>query len=130
MPEPTPETFLASFPSPVRDLAERLADIIQQTVPEATSAVKLGWACLGFTHPVVGYFCGVFPSTDHVKIGFEFGVLLSDPEGHLTGSGTQLRYLEVPLHAAPPTNAIVALLHQAVALPPENAIRRAMVRDR
>lgn len=102
--------FLGEFTPAVRAVAERLAALFASIVPEAIVSVKPGWRCLAFTHPQAGYFCGVFPTGDAVRVGFEFGVLLPDPQRVLTGSGSQLRYVEI-------------------ALPSEVAIRRAMVRS-
>ena len=44
-------------------------------------------------HPRKGYFCGVFPLTDAVKLCFENGRLLSDPEELLEGHGKKVRYV-------------------------------------
>jgi hypothetical protein len=123
------DQFLTGYPTNVRALARQLAEVIRGVAPTASEAVKPGWGCVGFTHPEVGYFCGIFPKDDEVKVGFEFGVLLEDGGGMLTGSGTQLRYLDVSAEGDVPESALRALLEQAIALPPEVAARRAMVRD-
>jgi len=52
-------------------------------------------ARLGYHHPDGGYLCGLFPQRDSVKLGFEFGVLLPDPDGLLEGRGRQVRYLVI-----------------------------------
>ena len=44
-------------------------------------------------HQDVGYFCGVFAHSNAVQVAFEFGVLLPDPHGVLSGSGAQVRYV-------------------------------------
>ena len=103
--------------------------MVEAAAPTAIDSVNPGWHCVAFTHPEVGYFCGLFPKADRVKVGFEFGVLLHDPEHLLSGSGTQLRYLDVALDAALPKTTLTSFIEQTIALPHEAAIRRAMVRD-
>jgi hypothetical protein len=87
-----PEVFLAPYPDPIRDAAERLRAIVKRTVPDAIEAVRPGWHLIGYTVPTgrrTAYFAFVAPEPIHVHLGFEYGMLIDDPDGELRG--TQLR---------------------------------------
>ena len=122
--------FLAAYGPAVASLAEEAAALIERTIPSARWAVRRGWQCLACTHPDVGYFCGVFPRSDSVQVGFEFGVLLPDPHGVLSGSGSQLRYVMLAPGEPLPEAALVGLLEAAVTLPPNASARRSMAKAR
>ena len=58
------------------------------TTPEAVEKAYPSWHGIGYRLPESGYFCGICPLADSVKLGFEFGVLLPDPQGLLEGQGS------------------------------------------
>jgi hypothetical protein len=91
-----PGDVLADHDPAIVALANRARELISETLPEETAEVAYpGWHAIGYRHPEAGYVCGVFPHPDGVKIGFEQGFRLADPEGALSGDGVQVRYLEV-----------------------------------
>ena len=95
---PTPEQFLAAFRPEIGALADRLRALIRQAVPNITEAVYPGWKLIGYRQLDGGksrYFCYVAPYSDHVRLGFEYGVLLSDAAGLLEGAGTQVRHVTI-----------------------------------
>lgn len=118
--------LFAAYGPEVAALAEQAASLVEAEVPSARHAVREGWQCLAFTHPDVGYFCGVFPRAGVAQVGFEFGTLLPDPEGLLQGGGAQLRYVALVPGEPFPSRALAALLEAAVALPPDASVRRSM----
>ena len=120
--------LFAAYGPEVAALAEQAASLIERTVPSATQAVREGWRCVAFTHPDVGYFCGVFPRPGAARVGFEFGALLPDPDGLLQGGGAQLRYVVLVPGEPIPSVALTALIEAAVALPPDASVRRSMAR--
>ena len=88
----SPEAFLAPYPDSIRDAADRLREIIRRTVPGAIEAVRPGWHLIGYSVPAgrrTPYFGYVAPEPMHVHLGFEYGMLIDDPEGEL--GGTDLR---------------------------------------
>ncbi|NUO79210.1 DUF1801 domain-containing protein [candidate division KSB1 bacterium] len=89
----TPEYILARHSTMIRRIAERLRKLIRAAAPEAMEAAYPGWHAIGYRHPDCGYFCGLFPFDDHVKLVFEFGVLLDDPFHVLEGDGKQVRHI-------------------------------------
>jgi len=89
------ERLLADYPPDIAELVQRLRQAIRSTIPEAAERIYLGWRGVGFHHPTVGYLCAIFPREDHVRVGFEHGHLLHDPDHILEGTGKQVRYLRV-----------------------------------
>ena len=88
----SPETFLAPYPDPIRDAANRLREIIRRTVPGAVEAVRPGWHLIGYSVPAgrhTPYFGFIAPEPILVHLGFEYGMLIDDPDGEL--GGTELR---------------------------------------
>jgi hypothetical protein len=88
----TPAEILAEHTPRVRALTGRLRRLIRQTVPAREVAYPV-WHGIGYRHPRTGYFCGIFPQRDHVRLGFEHGAHLRDPDGMLEGMGRQVRYV-------------------------------------
>ena len=114
---PQPEDILATHTPEVQALAERLRKLVRDTVPSAAEAAYAHWHGIGYRHPETGYFCAIFPQQDGVNLGFEFGVLLPDPEGLLEGGGKQVRYLKLKDGKDIRAGAIKKLLRAAISLP-------------
>jgi hypothetical protein len=93
----SPEAFLAPYPDPIRDTANRLREIVQRTVPGAIEAVRPGWHLIGYRVPAgrrSRYFGFIAPEPIHLHLGFEYGVLIDDPDGELGGTDLrQVRFL-------------------------------------
>ena len=91
-----PEVFLDAYPGPMRAIAERLRSIVHGTVPEAIEAVRPGWRLIGYDVPNgrrTAYFGYIAPEPGHVHLGFEYGVLMDDPDRLLLGHVRQVRWL-------------------------------------
>ena len=95
----TPDELLDDHTPAVRALAQRLRRLVRSVCPEASERASVrvypGWHGLGFHNPDVGFFCGIFPLADSVRLLFEHGALLDDHDGLLTGGGSQTRYVEL-----------------------------------
>jgi len=67
------------------------------SVPGAIEAVRPGWHLIGYSVPVgrrTPYFGFVAPEPIHVHLGFEYGMLIDDPDGELRGTDLrQVRFL-------------------------------------
>ncbi|WP_036218087.1 DUF1801 domain-containing protein [Calidithermus chliarophilus] len=113
----------------VRSLVERLRRLVRGSVPEAREKVYPVWRGIGYTHPRAGYFCAIFPQADHVRLGFEFGVLLPDPQRLLEGTGSQVRYLSLR-QGEFPEQAVRRLVRAALDLPARRADKLALVTSR
>lgn len=89
------EAFLAGFDDDQADIALELRELIFGVLDDPEERIYPGWRGLGY-HTESGYVCGIFFADSGVRLGLEQGVSLDDPDGMLTGSGTQVRYLEIP----------------------------------
>ena len=87
------ENILAGHAPLVIVLANTLRAIITAAIPEAREVAYRGWHAMGYRHPEAGYFCGIFPHDDSIKLYFEYGRFLPDPDGILAGEGRQTRYV-------------------------------------
>lgn len=83
--------------------------------PDFTEHIYRGWDGIGFRHPEAGYVCAVYPREERVELLFEHGASLVDPEGLLTGSGTQTRVYPITEPTGEARDAIRMLVQQAVA---------------
>jgi len=89
-----PELFLEGYPPGIRSAAERLCAVVRQAVPDAIERVRPGWRLIGYEVPVgkrTRYFAFIAPELEHVHLGFEYGVWMTDPENLLRGAHLKLR---------------------------------------
>jgi hypothetical protein len=89
-----PELFLAGYPAAIQDVADRLRALVSRAVPDAVERVRTGWRLIGYDIPAgrrSRYFAFVAPEPEHVHLGFEYGVWMSDPAGLLHGAHLRLR---------------------------------------
>lgn len=126
----TPEHILTGHSPEVRELCEALRSLVRVEVPDAIEVAYPSWHGIGYHHPRCGYFCAIFPMNDYFKLGFEFGVLLPDPDGLLTGDGKQVRYAIIRQQADIRVEAIRKLIQAALSLPPERAVKLWMIKNR
>jgi hypothetical protein len=93
--EPIPtELFLSGYAPAIRELAERLCDVVFRAVPDAIERVRPGWRLIGYDVPVATrtrYFAFVAPEPEHVHLGFEYGIWMTDPHDLLRGAHLNLR---------------------------------------
>lgn len=116
MPAITFEEILADYAPEIQQTALSIRRLVHAAVPNLAERVYFGWRGLGFRHPKAGYIGGIFPQRTTVRLLFEHGVQLSDPQGILTGDGRQTRYVEVKPGEPLPVQQIELLLLEAVQL--------------
>jgi hypothetical protein len=87
--------FLGKYPRPIQQIVTALRRLIRKSVPGVVETVnpqrrRIRYRVTdgGRTH----YFCHLAPFDDHVRLGFEFGALLADPGGLLTGKAKRTRH--------------------------------------
>ena len=88
----TPEDILRDHSPSVVKLVSELRRIARITLPEVTEKAYPGWHAIGYRHPEAGYICGIFPFEEEVKVYFENGKFLPDPDNLLEGNTKQTRY--------------------------------------
>ena len=95
MTDPIPaEVFLAAYPDDIGSQANILRSLVRRAVPGVIERVRPGWHLIGYEIPVgrrPRYFAYVAPEPKHVHIGFEYGVLMADPQRLLEGAHLRLR---------------------------------------
>lgn len=117
-----PELFLSGYPAEVRDIAERLREVVRQAVPEAIERVRSGWRLIGYDVPTrrrTRYFAFVAPEPEHVHLGFEYGVWMPDPDNMLQGAHLNLRKVRFVTYRPGdviPVEALVRYTAEAAAL--------------
>ncbi|HEY6058359.1 MAG TPA: DUF1801 domain-containing protein [Candidatus Limnocylindrales bacterium] len=131
----SPEAFLASYPDPMRAIAETLRAIVRRAVPSAIEGVRPGWRLIGYDAPVdrrTRYFAYVAPELEHVHLGFEHGIAMDDPDGVLLGSTRRVRWLTFRPGDILDEASLAVLLHEAVrvaAMSRAERLWRALDRD-
>lgn len=110
----TPEDILAPFPDDVRALANEVRALVRETVPGATERAYPGWRGIGYRDAQSGYFCGIFPQPECVRLLFEHGAALPDPDGLFTDGRTQVRWIDLQPGRPVPREGIEHLIHAAL----------------
>jgi DNA transformation protein len=116
--EVTPEQILAGYPLEIRELADRVRKIVLRAAPDASEAGYAGWRLVGYRSP--HYFCFVAPHADHVRLGFEHGNRLADPDGVLEPMGKQVRFVRLVPGMRIPLKAIRTLIGAALETLPQH----------
>jgi hypothetical protein len=86
--------FLEFFPSPIVAIVDELRRAVRRAVPEAVERLRPGWRLIGYDLPGTAhgtYFAYIAPELKHAHLGFQYGTLMSDPEGVLHGAHLGLR---------------------------------------
>ena len=88
------EVFLTSYDEAIRKLVHELREVLMQSLPEIkeqldTPARMIAY-CYGQQYKEL--VCMIIPSKKGLKLGFNAGVSLPDPEGWLEGTGKISRY--------------------------------------
>ena len=100
------EDLLALYPQNVAALANELRPIIRDAMPEAKELAYPGWQAIGYRDPRAGYVCGIFVFEDHIRLIFERGNLLPDPDGILEGRTKQTRHITLQPEESVPLERI------------------------
>ena len=116
-----PDAFIAIYPPPMQEIAQRLRTIVRSAFPDVIERVRPGWHLIGYEVPGPRrpvYFAYIAPEPVHVHLGFEHGWAMRDPRDVLQGVGItkQVRWLTfVP---GDPIDQVtcVELLHEAAAV--------------
>ena len=114
MPDAT-ETYLRERHPDTADLAFWVRGVVLAAEPDLTERVYRGWDGIGFRHPDAGYVCAIYPRADGVRLLFEHGRDLRDPDGLLEGDGAQTRYVPVAAEDEALAPLLADLVRRAVA---------------
>ena len=91
------EAFFAGYPPDVQAISRKLRAMVRGTMPEANEVLfarhnHIGYSFTESMHDRVCYIC---PLQDYVRLGFDFGGHLADPERMLEGTGKRMRHVKV-----------------------------------
>ena len=73
------------------ELVEAVRALVKKLFKASTEEVKYGGILFG----AQTQFCGVFAYGEHVSVEFGHGARISDPFGHLEGSGKRRRHIKL-----------------------------------
>jgi hypothetical protein len=109
--------FLEDSHPDLADLALWVREAVLAGEPDLTERVYRGWDGIGFRHPDAGLVCAIYPhdQEQEVRLLFEHGVRLDDPEDLLEGAGSQTRFIRVRERDDRLAAAIGRYVHNAVA---------------
>jgi hypothetical protein len=93
--DPGADDLLSEHPDAVAATAQRLRAVLLDAHPQLEERVRRGWHSLNYRDPVAGFVCAVFPRADRVQLVFEHGARLPDPDRRLSGTGRQVRALDL-----------------------------------
>ncbi|MGY1803333.1 DUF1801 domain-containing protein [Blastococcus sp. SYSU D00922] len=114
--DPAVDQLLADHSDAVVALTQRLRGVVLDAHPQLTERARPGWHSVNYRDPAAGFVCALFPGADRVQLVFEHGARLPDPEGRLSGTGRQVRTLDLPVGEEPDADAVVHFLDLAVEL--------------
>jgi hypothetical protein len=114
--DPAVDTFLKSYPPPVREIAVRARETILSVLPGASEKVYPGWKVIqyGTGTGMQDVFAVLSPQRERVNLGLTNGAELPDPEGLLEGTGVVIRHVKLTSPEAAATPAVRELVRSAV----------------
>lgn len=89
------KSFLADYDREVRDIANALREILKQELPAITEQLDRPARMIAYCYgqKYQDLICTIIPSKAGVKLGFNRGTKLADPEKLLKGDGKISRYI-------------------------------------
>ena len=91
----TRQQLLAASPPALRALALEAREVILAAAPSLEERVLPGWRALGYRDARAGHLCALFPLPGELKLYFEHGATLADPDGLLEGNLKHTRFLRL-----------------------------------
>ncbi len=107
--------FLRERHEEARELALSVRAAVLAAEPDLVERVYRGWDGIGFRHPDAGYVCAIYPRGPEVRLLFEHGARLPDPDGLLEGEGAQTRHVTLRRESDAIGPSIGRLVRDAVA---------------
>jgi hypothetical protein len=107
--------FLAERHPDALELALWVRELVLAAEPDMREKIYRGWDGIGFRHREAGYVCAIYPQGSEVRLLFEYGVGLEDPDGLLEGDGSQTRHVTIRKRDPELVAPLSALVRDAVA---------------
>ena len=106
------ERFFHGLDPRLRPAAIALRDLVRDAAPGAQETVKWGFP----TWVARGNVCSISPGTGYLRLQLFRGTELNDAAGILEGTGKGMRHVKVRDADTMPSDAIAALVREAVSL--------------
>ena len=89
--------FLSQYDEGVFNNAMKLRDVVFANLPEITERIDISARMIAYCYgqKYTELICVIIPSKKGLKLGFNRGVDLPDPENLLQGAGKISRYVEI-----------------------------------
>jgi hypothetical protein len=89
--------LFSKYDESITELADNLRKMILTNLPDATEQVDLSAGMLSYVYgpKYKDLICVIIPSKKEIKLGFNRGVNLPDPENLLRGTGKISRYVVI-----------------------------------
>lgn len=86
--------LFSKYDASIKELADYLRKIVMTNLPDVTEQVDLSAGMLSYVYgpKYKDLICVIIPSKKEIKLGFNRGVSLPDPENLLQGTGKISRY--------------------------------------
>jgi hypothetical protein len=85
------EELLSEYDEKVARMARALRAVVGTAAPDAEETVQEGWSTIGYR--IERHFMVIAPRADHVRLRFEVGAELPDPDGVLVDGGKRSRHM-------------------------------------
>lgn len=110
------EEFLSQYSEPVFYQAMKLREIVLADLPDIIEQVDIPARMVAYCYgqKYTDLICTIIPSKKGLKLGFNRGTEIPDPEGLLEGSGKFSRYVVIRPGKQMNTRAIKKLLSEAL----------------
>jgi len=110
--------FLSNYDEKVINHAMLLREIILSNLPDIIEQVdlpaKMIMYCYGQTYAEL--ICNIMPSKKGIKLGFNRGIYLNDPDHILQGNGKISRYIEIKSKEMIQSDSIKIVIKQGLML--------------
>ena len=112
----TPESFLALYDAAVFENGMYLRTLLLQHLPNITEQLDMPAKMIAYCYGqrYVDMICTIIPSKKGLKLGFNRGVELTDPDGLLEGEGKISRYVVIRNKEMMDGKHLKALLDEAL----------------
>jgi hypothetical protein len=114
--DPAVEQLLGDHSAAMVGTVQRLRSILLDAQPQLVERARPGWHSVNYRDPVAGFVCAIFPGAERVQLVFEHGARLPDPEARLSGTGKQVRALDLPAGHEVDVETVVRFVDLAVDL--------------
>ncbi len=108
--------FLYQYDEPVFNKAIEIRDLLMANLPNITEQIDLPAKMIAYCYgqKYEDLICVIIPSKKGIKLGFNRGVDLPDPDKLLEGTGKISRYVQIRTHERINSDALKNLLSNAL----------------